>query len=214
MQILQHPNIPGGLKSTAFTILRRLCGTFGKLPTSCLINEDFKTQEEIPFATRGFTDLWRRDWNGKKVAVKALRFAPDDDRNKTIKVIALLVGPISEIAHGTHVRFQRFCKEVLLWRRLNHENILTFYGASTNQNQFSMVCPWMENGNVLSYTRKNPEANRLRLVSIGETQSVAKSNSNCIIADRRGEWSQVPPQDEFSARKHQRGMFYWRDCQS
>ena len=59
---------------------------------SCLINEDFKTHEEIPFATRGFTDLWKRDWNGRKVAVKSLRFAPDDDRNKTIKVTASLVG--------------------------------------------------------------------------------------------------------------------------
>ena len=29
-----------------------------------------------------------------------------------------------------------------------------------------MVSPWVENGNVLSYTRKNPEANRLELVSL------------------------------------------------
>ena len=91
-QILQHPNIPGNLKSAAFTILRKLCGTFGKLPTSCLIEEDFKTRDDIPFATRGYTDLWKRDWNGRKVAVKMLRFAPDDDRSKTIKVIASLVG--------------------------------------------------------------------------------------------------------------------------
>lgn len=141
--ILQHPDIAGDLKSTAFTILRRLCGTFGTLPQSCLIYEDFKTKEEIPFATRGYTDLWKRDWNGRKVAVKALRFGPDDDRSKTTK---------------------RFCKEVLLWKRLNHPNILPFHGAAVNQNQFCMVSPWMENGNVLSYTRKNPDANRLRLL--------------------------------------------------
>ena len=59
---------------------------------SCLINEDFKTHEEIPFATRGLTDLWKRDWNGRKVAVKSLRVGPDDDRNKIIKVSASLVG--------------------------------------------------------------------------------------------------------------------------
>ena len=85
-QILQHADIPGDLKSTAFTMLRRLCGTFGRLPSSCLINEDLKMQEEIPFATRGYTDLWKRAWSGRKVAVKALRFAPDDDRSKTTKV--------------------------------------------------------------------------------------------------------------------------------
>ena len=59
---------------------------------SCLINEDFKTHEDIPFAIRGFTDLWKRDWNGRKVAVKSLRFAPDDDRDKTITVTTSLVG--------------------------------------------------------------------------------------------------------------------------
>ena len=48
-------------------------------------------QEEIPFATRGYTDLWKRDLNGRKVAVKALRFAPDDDRSKTTKVTVLSV---------------------------------------------------------------------------------------------------------------------------
>ena len=149
-------------------MLRRICGTFGRLPRSCLINEDFKMQEEIPFATRGYTDLWKRVWNGRKVAVKALRFAPDDDRSKTTKVTIFSVGWSLRILWGTRYHLQRFCKEVLLWKRLNHPNILPFYGASMNQNQFCMVSPWMENGNVLSYTRKNPEANRLGLVSLIE----------------------------------------------
>lgn len=91
LQILQLANIPGDLKNTAFTMLRGLCGTFGKLPKSFLINEDFKTQE-TPLAARGYTDLWKRDWNGIKVGVKALRFTPDDDRSKTIKVTVSPVG--------------------------------------------------------------------------------------------------------------------------
>ncbi|KAF9781132.1 kinase-like domain-containing protein [Thelephora terrestris] len=140
--ILQHTDITKELKSTAFTVLRRLCGTFGRLPTSCSIDVDFKT-EDLPFATRGYTDLWKRDLNGGKVAVKALRFGPDDDRSMITK---------------------RFCKEILLWKILNHPNILPFYGISMNPKQFCMVSPWMENGNVLSYTRRNPEANRLRLL--------------------------------------------------
>jgi len=178
LQILQHANIPGDLKGTAFAMLRRLCGTFGRLPSSCLINEDFKTQEEIPFATRGYTDLWKRDWNGGKVAVKALRFAPDDDRNKTTKVMTFSVGRSPGISRGTRSHLQRFCKEVLLWKHLNHPNILTFYGASTNQNRFCMVSPWMENGNILNYTRKYPEINRLRLVSTDEKWSDGVSDGH------------------------------------
>ena len=195
-------------------MLRRLCGTFGRLPRSCLINEDFKTQEEIPFATRGYTDLWKRDWNGRKVAVKALRFAPDDDRNKTTKVIVFLVGRSPEIPWGTHICLQRFCKEVPLWKHVNHENILTFYGASMNQNRFCMVYPWMENGNILNYTRKNPEANRLRLVSGDEQWSDGESDSYWLAADRCSEWSQVPSPDEFGTREHSRGMSCYHDCLS
>jgi hypothetical protein len=89
LQILQHPDIANDLKSAAFTVLRRLCGTFGKLPRSCLIDHDFNTQEEIPFATRGYIDLWKKDWNGQNVAVKELRFGPDDDVGKTTKVVIL-----------------------------------------------------------------------------------------------------------------------------
>ena len=88
LQILQHPDISGELKSAAFTLLRRICGAFGRLPRSYLIQEDFKTEQEIPFATRGYTDLWKRDWKATKVAVKVLRFGPDDDRNQTTKVMS------------------------------------------------------------------------------------------------------------------------------
>ena len=78
--------IPGDLKSIAFTVLQRLCGKFGRLLKSCLINEDFKTQEEAPYVTHGYTNLWKREWGGRKVAVKALRFTPYENRIKTTKV--------------------------------------------------------------------------------------------------------------------------------
>jgi len=83
--------MPSDLKGTAFTILQRLCGAFERLPGSFLINKDFKIQGEIPFATRTYANLWRRDWNGRGVAVKALRLAPDDDGSKMTKVMAFLV---------------------------------------------------------------------------------------------------------------------------
>ena len=205
-KILQHPDIAPDLKSTAFTVLRRLCGTFGKLPRSCLISEDFKLQEEMPFATRGYTDLWKRDWNGRKVAVKALRFGPDDDRSKTTKVAISSVSQPPGISRGTHDRSQRFCKEVLFWKRLSHPNVLPFYGASMTQNQFCMVSPWIEGGNILSYTRKNPEANRLRLVIlIGQWTNVG-SNNSYIAVDRCSKRSEVSSLGEPGARQHSGGM--------
>ena len=131
-----------------------------------MMDEDFKIQEEIPFATRGYTDLWKREWNGQGVAVKALRFSPYDDRSKTTKVTIPFFCQFSRISMGAHNRLQRLCKEVLLWKRLNHPNVLPFYGASMSDNRFCMVSPWMDSGNIIGYSRKNPEANRLRLVSL------------------------------------------------
>ena len=72
-------------------MLRELCGTFGRLPRSCLINGDFKTQEQIPFATHGHTDLWKRDLNGRKFAIKALRFHLDSNRSEITKVTTFSV---------------------------------------------------------------------------------------------------------------------------
>ena len=85
-QILGHENIPNHLRSTAFGILRRLCGTFQQLPNSCLISEELKINDGIPFAIRAYADLRKGRWRGESVAVKLLRFAPGDDRAKITKV--------------------------------------------------------------------------------------------------------------------------------
>ena len=76
-----------------------------------MIYEDFKTKEEIPFATRGYTDLWKRDWNGRKVAVKALRFGPDDDRSKTTKVRSFFVVDLEGFSGKLTITLRDFVKK-------------------------------------------------------------------------------------------------------
>ena len=68
-------------------MVRELCGTFGRLPGSCLINEDLQINREIPFAASAYADLWKGNWNGKMVAVKALRCSDDDDKSGIRKVV-------------------------------------------------------------------------------------------------------------------------------
>ena len=55
---------------------------------------------------------------------------------------------------------------MVLWKQLRHQNLVPFYGAYMTD-QFGMVSPWLENGNIVQFTRKNPEVNRLRLVRYG-----------------------------------------------
>ena len=71
-------------------------------------------------------------------------------------------------AHHSHlILVQRLCREVLIWKRLSHPNILPLVGVSVAKNprHFRIISEWMPNGNVMEYTRSNPRANRLRLVS-------------------------------------------------
>jgi len=68
-----------------------------------------------------------------------------------------------------------------------------------------MVSPWMENGNIISYTRKYPEANRLRLVS-HQVICQREFNSHRLAVDRRSKWFEVPSPYEFGARGHSGGM--------
>ena len=85
-QVLPHEKIQGTYKCIALKILRRLCGTFGRLPNSCLIGDELKINDGLPVETHAYADLRRGVWKDEDVAVKLLRFAPDDDRAKITKV--------------------------------------------------------------------------------------------------------------------------------
>ena len=60
---------------------------------------------------------------------------------------------------------QRFCKEIILWKQLRHKNLLPFYGAYMTD-KFGIISPWLGNGNIVDFTRRNPDVNRLRLVRV------------------------------------------------
>ncbi|KAF9781255.1 kinase-like domain-containing protein, partial [Thelephora terrestris] len=126
----------------ALVVLRRLCGTFQQLPGSCLIGGELMIDGGIPFAKRAYADLRKGIWRGENVAIKVLRISTDESRAEITK---------------------RFCKEMVLWKQLHHKNLLPFYGACMG-NQFGMVSPWLESGNIIGFTRKNSEANRLNLL--------------------------------------------------
>ena len=86
LQVLQHEDIPDRLKNTAFGILRQLCGTFQRLPDSCLIGEQLQIDCGMPSATRICSDLRKGNLKGEIVAVKLLRLSTGDNRPKVINV--------------------------------------------------------------------------------------------------------------------------------
>ena len=49
---------------------------------------------------------------------------------------------------------------------MSHPNILPLIGVMMNDNEYSMVTPWMDNGNIIEFLKdpENHEANPLKLV--------------------------------------------------
>ena len=61
--------------------------------------------------------------------------------------------------------WQVFYKEVIVWKRLQHPNIVPFLGVPAKIPPFEIICGWMENGTITEYVRNNPDIDRACLVS-------------------------------------------------
>ncbi|CAL5004631.1 unnamed protein product [Urochloa decumbens] len=92
-------------------------------------------------ASGSSADLYRGTYNGLDVAIKSLR-------------IANLNNP-SEI---------EFLQEVLILRRVKHDNILRFYGACTKHPYYCIITEYMPGGNLYDFLHKHN--NFLELVTI------------------------------------------------
>ncbi|KAJ6464621.1 kinase-like domain-containing protein [Mycena vitilis] len=80
-----------------------------------------------------FGDVYRGLLEGQSVAVKMLRVFPGSD------IEAL---------------FKELSKEALIWRQLCHPNLLPFFGLYYFQNRLSLVSPWMEDGDIWAFLKK------------------------------------------------------------
>ncbi|KZP27947.1 hypothetical protein FIBSPDRAFT_1039924 [Athelia psychrophila] len=110
---------------------------------------------KYPCAHGGFADVWKGTWRDdvghRKVAIKVLRSRTDD--------------PITEIK--MHKRLRR---ELSVWQRLNHENVLALHGVVTDFGHYpGFVCPWLENGTISRYLEKRGDVlslvDRLQVLS-------------------------------------------------
>lgn len=76
-----------------------------------------------------------------------LRLCTDDlDQEDKIKRVSFRRQP--DVVSCNEL-FQRLRRELGVWQRLHHENVLPLYGTTDDFSPLtSMVCPWLEKGNV------------------------------------------------------------------
>jgi len=132
------------------------------LPTSYAIPPELISVDEYGWSG-GFADVSKGKYQDRPVAIKSLRIKTRDGFDKIFKVRdhTLVLAH-----HSCLCSTQRLCREVLIWKRLSHPNVLPLLGVSVSKNPtyFRIISEWMPNGNVTEYVGSNQEANRLRLV--------------------------------------------------
>jgi len=94
------------------------------------------------------------------VAIKVLRSSSENEQAKNVAIKVLRSS--SENEQAKKKLNKKLRRELRVWQRLHHENVVPLFGVTSNFGPYtSMVCPWMENGTLNSYLEKT--GNTLRL---------------------------------------------------
>ena len=138
-----------------------MCGAFGVLPQSFILEKAFDERETTPFATGGFSDIYKGTIDGRPVAIKTLRVTTTEYK-KVHKVNRSVI----KISEQLIMRESKLlAKEVIRWKWIQHDNILPFLGVVLEPPRFSIISERMENGNIVDFIKAHPDHNRLQLVS-------------------------------------------------
>ncbi|KAJ7572124.1 kinase-like domain-containing protein [Mycena floridula] len=151
--------------------LRRIIKKFDILPPSFVIHDIVLDEPRRPLFGGGFADVYKGSRKGQHVCLKVLRLF-----TQTIEMRQKLL--------------KDFCREALLWRQLDHPNVLPLLGVTIElfAPSFCLVSPWMSNGNVMQYLERNPELSRINAVQdiAAAIQYLHEHKPPIVHADIRG----------------------------
>ena len=147
----------------------------------------------------GSADVWRvEDDRSRPFAAKVFRANEGEDH----KVKAS--GPPTGYQYSAHSSFQRYYKEVTVWKQLDHPNVMQTLGAGPDIAELCVISLWMPEGSLLQYLSKNPGANRASMVSVHFARASARTEF--YIQDGRSRGGAVlPPFKRRRSRRLERG---------
>lgn len=125
----------------------RLASNSGLYPSVIEHQPVDTTGSQLPSIGEGsFGQVFTVAHEGRVLALKVSR------KNLEAKVNSIL-GLSSEIDSDAYASSQTFCKEVITWCNLSHDNVLPFYGVYFNprEGQHTLVSPFMAEGSVRKY---------------------------------------------------------------
>lgn len=98
-----------------------------------------------------------------KVAVKLLRVI--QARGTRVRVAMVSPVHLSLSHHHRSKVCQRLARELKVWERAKHPNVLKLIGYYLSENYASaqLISPYMENGNIMEYIKRNQATIETRL---------------------------------------------------
>ncbi|KAK6992510.1 kinase domain-containing protein [Favolaschia claudopus] len=82
----------------------------------------------------GYGDIWKGLLRGQSVCIKMMRIFQKDD---------------------IQIAMKEFGAEALIWRQLCHPNLLPFFGLYFIEERLCLISPWMDDGNIMEYLKRN-----------------------------------------------------------
>jgi len=125
-----------------------------------VLSNDQLNIEKKPFASGGYSDVYKGTLSGLGVCVKGLKVASASSPDKARKAINWysyywLTSVHLQIPQMLH-------REAVMWKRLTHPNIVPFKGVTLDPLQ--IVSEWMPGGDLTGYINLNPQVDRISLV--------------------------------------------------
>ena len=154
--------MPPWLRGKFLATLCTICCHHVLIPRSIQIPLCYNRME-APQDEGGFAQVWKGKHEGMEVAAKVLRVTTMASDLTKIKKVGF---PVCRRARADWLVLttQRFCKEVMSWKALDHQNTLPLLGVVMSTNQFVMVSEWMVNGRITRFIEMHRDTNRYKLV--------------------------------------------------
>jgi len=126
---------------------------------------DFVTKDSEHSVSGGaFGDIYKGTWypnTRKRSVMRMWRTLSQPQIDKPVPVAIKVVRSSLPQEEAKH----HLAKEIAIWQRLKHDNILPFLGVSNNYGILpSPIAAWQENGTVETYLTRYPEANRVEIL--------------------------------------------------
>ncbi|EEB94487.1 hypothetical protein MPER_06690, partial [Moniliophthora perniciosa FA553] len=108
----------------------------------CLTVDKIRQLGEHPVASGGFGEIWMGEVEGLQqvVCLKVVKLYLTSDIEKVLK---------------------KFVREAIVWRQLDHPNLLPFLGLyylTSSRQRLCLISPWMENGNLVQFLERTPRS--------------------------------------------------------